>query len=133
MKGIYVLIIAIDRNISVNIGALGKLSLEKGLYAYVGSAQNNLEEPIKRHLRTEKAKFWHIDYLLGNSPVKVVKVFYKRAGKPNECKIATQLAKKGSPIRGFGSSDCKCESHLIRVEDYQFLREHMRETVVGPA
>jgi Uri superfamily endonuclease len=133
MKGIYVLIIRIDRNISVDTGAIGKLNFEKGLYAYVGSAQNNLEARIKRHLRTEKAKFWHIDYLLDNSSVKVLKVFYNRAGRPNECKIAKELAKKGSPIRGFGSSDCKCESHLFKVEDYEFLREHMRETAVGPA
>jgi Uri superfamily endonuclease len=133
MKGIYVLIIAIDRNISVDTGALGNLSFEKRLYAYVGSAQNNLEERIKRHLRAEKAKFWHIDYLLANSPVKVLKVFYKRAGKPKECKVARELAKKGFPIRGFGSSDCTCESHLFKVEDYEFLREHMAETVVGPA
>jgi Uri superfamily endonuclease len=133
MKGIYVLIIAIDRNMSVDTGALGNLNFEKGLYAYVGSAQNNLEERVKRHLRKEKAKFWHIDYLLDSPSVKVLKVFFKRAGKPKECKIAKELAKKGFPIRGFGSSDCKCESHLIKVEDYEFLREHMRETAVGPA
>ena len=133
MKGIYVLIIKIDRNISVDTGALGNLNFEKGLYAYVGSAQNNLEARVERHLRPEKTKFWHIDYLLDNPRVKVLKVFYKRAGKPNECKIAKELAKEGSPIRGFGSSDCKCESHLFKVEDYEFLREHMRETAVGPA
>jgi Uri superfamily endonuclease len=133
MKGIYVLIIAIDKNISVDAGVLGNLNFEKGLYAYVGSAQNNLEERVKRHLRTEKKKFWHIDYLLDNSPVKIVQVFFKRAGKPKECKIAKELAKKGFPIRGFGSSDCNCESHLFRIEEYEFLREHMRETVVGQA
>jgi Uri superfamily endonuclease len=133
MKGIYVLIIAIDSNISVETGAIGNLNFEKGLYAYVGSAQNNLEERVKRHIRTEKKKFWHIDYLLDNPRAKVLKVFYKRAGRPEECKIAKELGKTGFPVRGFGSSDCKCESHLIRVEDYEFLREHMRETAVGPA
>jgi Uri superfamily endonuclease len=133
MKGIYVLIIAIDSKISVDTGALGNLNFEKGLYAYVGSGQNNLEERVKRHFRTEKAKFWHIDYLLDNPCVKVLKVFYKRAGRPKECRIAKELGKKGFPIRGFGSSDCRCESHLFKVGDYEFLREHMRETVAGPA
>jgi len=133
MKGIYVLIIAIDNDISVDTGALGTLKFEKGLYAYVGSAQKNLEERVKRHLKTEKTKFWHIDYLLDNPCAKVLKVFYKKAGRPEECKIAKQLAKKGFPIRGFGSSDCKCQTHLIRVEDYEFLREHMREKALGPA
>lgn len=133
MKGIYVLIIAIDNDISVDTGALGNLNFEKGLYAYVGSAQNNFEERVKRHLKAEKTKFWHIDYLLDNPHAKVLKVFFKRAGRPEECKIAKQLTKKGFPIRGFGSSDCKCETHLIKVEDYEFLRKRMRETAVGPA
>jgi Uri superfamily endonuclease len=132
MKGIYVLIIEVDKDISVDIGALGNLDFEKGLYAYVGSAQNSLEERVKRHLRAQKTKFWHIDYLLDDPRVKVLKVFYERGGRPEECKIAKQLAEKGFPIRGFGSSDCKCKTHLIRVKDYGFLREHMKETAVGP-
>jgi Uri superfamily endonuclease len=37
------------------------------------------------------------------------------------------LGKKGLAIKGFGSSDCKCESHLFRVQDYEFLREYMDE------
>jgi Uri superfamily endonuclease len=126
MKGIYVLIIAVDNDISVDTGALGNLDFQKGLYAYVGSAQNSLEERIKRHLRTHKTKFWHIDYLLADPRVKFLKVLYKRAGKSEECKIAKQLVKKGFPIRGFGSSDCVCETHLIRVDDYGFLREQMK-------
>jgi Uri superfamily endonuclease len=131
MKGIYVLIISIDSGTSVNTGALGNLDFEKGLYAYVGSAQTSLEERVRRHLRTEKTKFWHIDYLLDNPSVKVLKVFHKRAGRSEECKIAKQLGKRGFPVRGFGSSDCGCEGHLFKVEDYGFLRGSMRETVVG--
>jgi Uri superfamily endonuclease len=132
MKGVYVLVIAIDREISVKVGALGRLNFERSLYVYVGSAQNNLEQRVKRHLRTEKAKFWHIDYLLDNPGVKVLKVFWKRAGRPSECMIARELEKRGSPIRGFGCSDCSCMSHLFKVEDYEFLREHMKEAVMGP-
>ena len=78
-KGIYVLIILVNKNISVNVGALGSVNFERGLYAYVGSAQNNLEKRIERHLRKAKRKFWHIDYLLENSRVKVLKVFCKKA------------------------------------------------------
>jgi Uri superfamily endonuclease len=133
MKGIYVLIIAIDNNITVDTGALGKLNFQKGLYAYVGSAQNNLQERVRRHLRTEKTKFWHIDYLLNDPCSKVLKVFYRKARRPEECRIAKKLAEKGFPIQGFGSSDCKCKAHLIRVENYEFLRQNMRETTVGRA
>ncbi len=35
-----------------------------GFYIYVGSAQKNLKQRIERHIRREKKKHWHIDYLL---------------------------------------------------------------------
>lgn len=109
-KGIYVLIISISENIPVNIGALGKILFGKGLYAYVGSAQNNLEKRIERHLGKNKQLFWHIDYLLGDYKAKIRAVFYKNAEKSEECRIATQLSKVGIPIKKCGSSDCSCES-----------------------
>jgi Uri superfamily endonuclease len=127
MKGIYVLIISVDRDIQVNVGALGIFKFEKGLYAYVGSAQNYLEKRVKRHLGKNKKKFWHIDYLLDGSWTKVLRVYHKNAGRPEECKIAEELNKKGVPIPGFGSSDCKCESHLFKIQDYDFLSKDMSE------
>lgn len=133
MKGIYVLLISVANCTNVDVGALGTLRLKKGLYAYVGSAQNSLEKRIARHLRGEKRKFWHIDYLLAHANVRVMKVFYRKAQRPEECKIAKKLGSEGFPIRRFGSSDCRCPSHLFRIEDYEFLREHMSETVVGSA
>jgi len=126
LKGIYTLIIQIDKNTSVNIGALGNLTFKKGLYAYVGSAQTNLEQRIKRHFRSDKRKFWHIDYLLDNSAAKIVKVFFKEAGKAEECKTAKAIGEKAEPIDGFGCSDCNCKSHLFHVEDYKFLQETMQ-------
>jgi Uri superfamily endonuclease len=61
LKGIYVLIVKINKTINVNIGALGLLNFPEGLYAYVGSAQNNLELRVKRHQSKEKRLFWHIN------------------------------------------------------------------------
>lgn len=126
LKGVYVLIIRVEDDASVNVGALGKLTFEKGLYAYVGSAQNNLEQRIKRHLRKEKRLFWHVDYLLDNNTAKIVKVLYKQANKAEECTIAVEIGKRSEPINGFGCSDCKCRSHLFRTGDYQFLQEFMQ-------
>ena len=62
-KGIYILVVSVSKDINVNVGALGSVNFEKDLYACVGSAQNNLEKRIERHLRKTKQKFWHIDYL----------------------------------------------------------------------
>jgi Uri superfamily endonuclease len=126
LKGVYVLIIQVDKDADVNVGALGKLTFEKGLYAYVGSAQTNLEKRIRRHFRKEKRKFWHVDYLLDNAAAKIAMVFFKNAAKSEECETAKIINERGRAISGFGCSDCNCNSHLFRIVDYRFLQETMQ-------
>jgi Uri superfamily endonuclease len=125
LKGIYALVIRLENDAAYNIGALGMISFKKGLYIYVGSAQTNLEERVRRHLRKEKRLFWHIDYLLGSNMAKAEKVFHMKGDKAAECVVANEVGKRGEPIMGFGSSDCNCKSHLFRVENYDFLLEQM--------
>lgn len=127
MKGIYVLIISVSRTAKVNIGALGKLTFPAGIYAYIGSAQNNLEQRVARHQRKNKRLFWHIDYLLNNPASKIVNVLYKKSGKAEECKIAELLSKTAEPIPEFGSSDCSCKSHLFYGEEFNFLQKEMHQ------
>jgi Uri superfamily endonuclease len=123
MKGIYVLVISIQRDVKLRIGALGSVNFQKGLYAYVGSGQNGLEKRVKRHLRKgEKKLFWHIDYLLDNDAVRVVKVFYKEAEKSEECRLAKKLSERSVPVVNFGCSDCDCVSHLFMLGDSNNLR-----------
>lgn len=130
MKGIYILIIQLNKNVNVTVGKLGKLSFQKGLYAYVGSAQTNLEKRIQRHHRKEKRMFWHIDYLLQCPNSKIVKVYYKTVNKTEECTIANMIAAEGEFVAGFGCSDCHCKSHLFHIKDYDFLHEPMQEYVL---
>ena len=126
MNSVYVLVIEVGKNINVNVGALGNLNFEKGIYIYVGSAKKGLRKRIERHLRKNKRKFWHIDYLLSDESVNVLKVFAVQ--EPfEECEVANIISEKGVPMQGFGSSDCRCISHLFKVEDYQFLRGFMHE------
>ena len=127
MKGVYVLIISVGKDTKVNVGALGSIFFERGLYAYVGSAQNGLEKRVQRHLKKAKRKFWHIDYLLDDDAVRVVKVFCKEADKSEECRNARKLSEKGIAVKRFGCSDCGCVSHLFRVNDYNLLRDFMSE------
>ena len=115
MKGIYILKIHVDREIKITIGALGPFVFEKGTYFYVGSAQNNLEKRIKRHLSGDKKIRWHIDYLLQYA--KVVNVYYQEADKSQECRTARLLANKGKAVKGFGASDCSCTSHLFQASN----------------
>jgi len=127
MKGIYVLVVSVERNINVKVGKLGSLRFERGLYAYVGSAQNNLQKRVRRHLGREKKKFWHIDFLLDNLHVKVLQVFYRNVERFEECRIAKELGKEGVAVPDFGSSDCRCKSHLFKVQGAEFLRGYMNE------
>ena len=127
MKGIYVLVVQLDYGSDMRVGKLGALHFEKGLYAYVGSAQIALEKRIARHLGKEKRVFWHIDYLLQSSSAKILKIFTKTAKKQEECTLAKQIAAKGKAVEGFGCSDCRCISHLIRINSHDFLRDSMQE------
>ncbi|MBD3164209.1 DUF123 domain-containing protein [Candidatus Woesearchaeota archaeon] len=123
MKGVYCLIIHVNRNIRIKVGALGKINFKKGNYCYVGSAQNNVEKRIKRHFSDKKKIKWHIDYLLQNRNVKIHKAVYKEEGKDIECKIACILSQSEHPVKGFGSSDCKCISHLFRLKSLKSLKK----------
>jgi len=125
MKGVYVIVVLVRRNVRLKIGALGSVNFEKGLYAYVGSAQSSLEKRVQRHLRKGEKMFWHIDYLLDNDAVKVVKVFYKEAERSEECRIAGKLGERGVAVKNFGCSDCSCVSHLFMLSDSNHLRSSM--------
>jgi len=128
MKGVYVLLVEVDKDIQERIGALEKIKFQRGTYAYVGSAQNCLEKRIARHLSEKKSLFWHIDYLLDNKYAKATKAFYRIAEKSEECRIADLLKKSEDPVPGFGCSDCSCRSHLFRIKDMKsILRLGMRE------
>ena len=117
MKGVYVLVINVSKDIQEKIGGLGIIKFPKGTYAYVGSAQNNLEKRVTRHRSKKKKMFWHIDYLLNNEFANVTKVFCKKAGKSEECEIANNLNKTENIIPKFGCSDCRCKSHLFRIDE----------------
>jgi len=131
-RGVYILVIRITENTRVTVGALGRIDFAKGLYAYVGSAQNGLEKRIERHFSKSKRKFWHIDYLLDHDCVKIRKVLIKEATKIEECKVAEKFRQKSSSVTGFGSSDCKCSCHLFKLRSYQILEELMREIHMQP-
>jgi Uri superfamily endonuclease len=128
IKGVYILLIKINREIQIKVGSLGMIKFEKGVYAYIGSAQNNLKKRVERHLRRKKRMHWHIDYLLNNRNVKILKVFYKKADKTQECKIAKELNKNETSIKDFGCSDCKCKSHLFKIDNIKnILKLEMKE------
>ena len=127
MRGSYCLCISLNQPQAVEVGALGTITFEKGLYVYVGSALNSLDSRVRRHMRTSRGDYraihWHIDYLLRQEGVEVVGVYVLLTGEREECRLAGELLKLGSPVRGFGCSDCRCVSHLYRVDSCDALIE----------
>ena len=121
MKGIYCLMIDVNKDTMAGVGALGEIKFRKGKYAYIGSAQNGIEKRVKRHLSKNKKVRWHIDYLLSDKHTKVEKVFYRLADKKEECKTARSFHGFGKPIKGFGCSDCRCNSHLFRIKSSRMI------------
>ncbi|MFA5333991.1 MAG: GIY-YIG nuclease family protein [Candidatus Nanoarchaeia archaeon] len=114
MKGVYILKLNLKKNQEIMVGKLGKKMFEKGSYYYVGSSQNNIEKRIQRHFSKEKKLHWHIDYLTTHPLFEVLSVEKLiNTSKEKECQTAKELLKKYEPIKGFGCSDCKCQSHLF--------------------
>lgn len=125
MRGAYCLVLEVLRDCEIRVGALGKLPFQKGLYVYIGSARNNLEKRIERHFGREKPLRWHIDYLTTSPNVLVKKAYLRESDRKEECEIAAFVAKHGTPVNGFGCSDCQCKSHFFKVNDDKFLAEIM--------
>jgi len=112
-KGTYVLIISLDKTQKIKAGKLPEAPYRRGIYLYVGRARRGLQARVKRHIRCQKKSHWHIDYLLQKGKIQDIWI------RPNffgECSTASMIqnlspASEAVP-KGFGSSDCRCSSHL---------------------
>jgi Uri superfamily endonuclease len=120
--GVYTLLLFLPNEANLNIGKLGKKRFPEGYYTYTGSALGNgassLKHRIARHLKKEKRKFWHIDYLLADENVNVEAVVIAETKENMECTLNRYMKKMMGakvPVKGFGASDCrkKCGSHLL--------------------
>lgn len=113
-KGSYILVLDLAEDTLLKIGRLGTFEFPAGLYLYCGSALNGLEARIRRHLQRDKKRHWHIDYLTAVAPV--VQVWWVADEQRWECQWAQAIAAQDCEVvaRGFGSSDCRCPTHLLR-------------------
>ena len=113
MQGGYILFLELKKPATVSVGRLGRHRFPAGLYAYAGSALGNLESRLGRHFSEKKVKRWHIDYLAA-----VARPLDYLAFESNhriECDLAESMEHLGGKhiVKGFGSSDCGCASHLL--------------------
>jgi len=134
LRGVYTLIIRSSKPRRIRVGRCLSVFLERGLYLYTGSALGrgsaSLEGRISRHLIQEKKHFWHIDRILSSDCTRVASVIFASTTSRVECKINTALLKDfhiGVPMRGVGSTDCRCEAHfLIARYTLGVLRQKVR-------
>jgi Uri superfamily endonuclease len=123
--GVYCLCISVEEQMQIRIGALGELTFPRGKYVYIGSALNGLRPRVFRHINNSLGKgsvtHWHIDYLLRDPKVNVMTVYQKYTEEKEECKLAESVSQHGDPIPDFGCGDCRCVSHLFKVQHFNFL------------
>ena len=87
-----------------------------------------MESRLKRHLRKDKKLFWHIDYLLERKKVKISQIWV--IPKSIECKTANVFNKELTyeiVKKGFGSSDCKCITHLFYTKSKEQVENILKK------
>ncbi|MDK2795751.1 MAG: hypothetical protein PWQ22_1465 [Archaeoglobaceae archaeon] len=99
----YVLVLYNEKHRRIEVGKLNAIDFEPGFYYYVGSAKRLSR--VKRHFG-EKKKKWHIDYIS-----EVFEVLGAVLFDLQECELAKKI--NLPKIKGFGCSDCNCDSHLF--------------------
>ena len=129
--GTYVLVLSSRSTDLIQIGRLGALQLQSGFYVYVGSAlgPGGVRARLTHHLRPSRRPHWHIDYLRAHTSVE--EICYRFGTRRLEHIWAERigLAEGASvPLAGFGSADCRCESHLFFFEQRP-SREQLRQVL----
>lgn len=113
-RGSYQLILHLPKVTVLQVGRLGTFLFPAGRYVYTGSALNGLEGRLARHRRQHKKLHWHIDYLVRHAQITNIKVF--PTAQHIECALNQKVLKQPGTqviVKGFGSSDCRCASHLV--------------------
>ncbi len=129
MKGSYCLVAYLRRGSIITFGN-GSSFFPRGWYAYVGSAMNGIEPRVQRHLSHHKKAHWHIDFLLEKAVLKAIFAMPSEVRK--ECHKAAALKAIGgmTVAKKFGSTDCKCETHLYFFSHNPLRRKDFLEVLL---
>jgi len=114
-KGAYALLIHLQ-NPTPLPGRFGG-RLKPGLYCYLGSAKGpgGIRARCRRHLKRDKAKRWHIDWLTTEAAA-IEAIVWPDLTECTLVRALLEIPGMTAPIAGFGSSDCRtCPAHLLAV------------------
>lgn len=114
-SGTYAVVFRNDKEARVRVGRRGYLIIQPGYYIYVGSAfgPGGVSARVARHFREEKTKHWHIDYIREFVTPLLAWCSYDDVHLEHVWAESMMSMKNVSVVKGFGCSDCKCESHLF--------------------
>ena len=87
-----------------------------------------MEARLRRHLKKDKKIYWHIDYLLKDKRTQIAQIWMIL--KSIECEIAEVFYRNSfteTVRKGFGSSDCKCETHLFYIKNKEEMKKVLKE------
>ena len=128
-KGVYILILRMEKSETICIGKAGIFHFQKGFYAYVGSAMGpgGIRARVHHHLFSSAKPHWHMDYL--KQKARIVEVWWAETKKKCEHDWATTIKKIPDsmlPAMGFGSTDCQCPTHLHYFRKKPRLQEFQK-------
>jgi Uri superfamily endonuclease len=131
-SGVYVLVLSLVRAKRVTVGQLRTIQFAPGFYAYVGSAMGpGGFKRVARHLDVSagrnKTHKWHIDYL--SAVAQIVGISKIVTSDRIECEMARNLALNPvlTGVTGFGSSDCRCSTHLFYARHFHDLENAIQK------
>ncbi len=136
-SGTYALILLAENVTELTVGKLGEFQFEAGYYVYVGSAfgPGGLRARLTHHSRISNNPHWHLDYLKPATQIETI--WYTTDLQPREHQWAATLSSYRNaaiPSRGFGATDCSCETHLIFFTTHpsgHYFRTKIREQDPG--
>lgn len=127
-KGTYILILFFKSPVHISVGRLSTRFFDSGVFAYVGSAlgPGGLHSRLKRHLSEPKSPHWHLDYILPH--VKIMGALIRGDGIRRECQWSEWVSPRAMAcIKAFGSSDCRCKSHLFYLGEKARFRPFVNQ------
>lgn len=116
--GTYALLLCAPDERTIEVGALGTMTVQPRVYVYVGSAfgPGGVRARAQRHARADGTPHWHVDYLRAVTTLEAV--WYTHDPTRRECAWASVLRRRPEsrvPLSGFGASDCDCPAHLVAL------------------
>ena len=128
--GTYIVVLRSHQAKQIQIGRLAQFNIKKGYYVYIGSAfgSGGVIARLRHHSKVSKRPHWHLDYLRAETSFYAAYAEY--SSEKEECNWASVMAKNtvaSEPLKGFGSSDCDCRTHLFYFSSQAKVAQAVRE------